>query len=198
MRETHLPLMSRGGWIFLKQHLAWQITLEKQTFAKAAEATHKLGWDQCWRSIQTLIYLPFHEFFDCKILKFAVLEISNLFMLVANQNRKMSKTFYFVEFSLASTNLFFFWEMSYFVFLRLTLSNCVQSCSELYFLAKSWLTPNLVVLGKEFFRTCNVLPFSCTHLALWVRQGKRPKVHAKQKGFKNFFRTHGISKILFI
>ena len=42
------------------------------------------------------------------------------------------------------------------------------------------------VLGKEFFRTCNVLPFSCTHLALW-RQGKRPKVHAKQKGFKNFF-----------
>jgi hypothetical protein len=20
---------------------------------------------------------------------------------------------------------------------------------------------------KEFFRTCNVLPFSCTHLALW-------------------------------
>ena len=41
---------------------------------------------------------------------------------------------------------------------------------------------------KEFFRTCNVLPFSCTHLALWrQRQGKRPKVHAKQKGFKNFF-----------
>ena len=24
-------------------------------------------------------------------------------------------------------------------------------------------------LGKEFFRTCNVLPFSCTHLALWVK-----------------------------
>ena len=21
--------------------------------------------------------------------------------------------------------------------------------------------------NKEFFRTCNVLPFSCTHLALW-------------------------------
>ena len=21
--------------------------------------------------------------------------------------------------------------------------------------------------GKEFFRTCNVLPSSCTHLALW-------------------------------
>ena len=33
-------------------------------------------------------------------------------------------------------------------------------------------------LGKEFFRTCNVLPFNCTHL---------PMVHAKQKGFKNFF-----------
>ena len=45
MRETHLPLMSRGGWIFLKQHLAWQITLEKQTFAKAAEATHT-SWDE--------------------------------------------------------------------------------------------------------------------------------------------------------
>jgi hypothetical protein len=45
--------------------------------------------------------------------------------------------------------------------------------------------------GKEFFRTCNVLPFSCTHLALWRRQGKRPKVHAKQKGFKNFFTSEG-------
>jgi hypothetical protein len=22
-------------------------------------------------------------------------------------------------------------------------------------------------VSKEFFRTCNVLPFSCTHLALW-------------------------------
>ena len=45
------------------------------------------------------------------------------------------------------------------------------------------------IRGKEFFRTCNVLPFSCTHLALWrgKGQGKRPKVHAKQKGFKNFF-----------
>ena len=32
--------------------------------------------------------------------------------------------------------------------------------------------------GIEFFRTCNILPFSCTHLALWRRQGKRPKVHA--------------------
>jgi hypothetical protein len=26
--------------------------------------------------------------------------------------------------------------------------------------------------GKEFFRTCNVLPFSCTHLALWRGKGK--------------------------
>jgi hypothetical protein len=43
---------------------------------------------------------------------------------------------------------------------------------------------------KEFFRTFNVLPFSCTHLALW--RGKRPKVHAKQKGFKNFFTSNGI------
>ena len=30
------------------------------------------------------------------------------------------------------------------------------------------------------------MPFSCTHLAI-QRQGKRPKVHAKQKGIKNFF-----------
>ena len=44
------------------------------------------------------------------------------------------------------------------------------------------------VILKEVFRTCNVLPFSCTHLALWrERQGKRPKVHEKQKGYKNFF-----------
>ena len=33
---------------------------------------------------------------------------------------------------------------------------------------------------------------SCTHLALWIgRQVKRPEVHAKQKGFKNFFRCTG-------
>ena len=45
------------------------------------------------------------------------------------------------------------------------------------------------IMSKEFFRTSNVLPFSCTHLALWrgKEQGKRPKVHAKHKGFKNFF-----------
>ena len=43
-------------------------------------------------------------------------------------------------------------------------------------------------MNKEVFRTCNVLPFiSCTHLALWRRQGKRPKVHEKEKGSKNFF-----------
>ena len=48
--------------------------------------------------------------------------------------------------------------------------------------------PRNIPICKEVFRTCNVLPFSCTHLALWrQRQGKRPKVHAKQKGFKNFF-----------
>ena len=27
-------------------------------------------------------------------------------------------------------------------------------------------------MTKEFFRTCNVLPFSCTHLALWRDKGK--------------------------
>ena len=36
-------------------------------------------------------------------------------------------------------------------------------------------------IPKDFFRTCNVLPFSCTHLALW-------RGNTKQKGFKNFFR----------
>ena len=45
-------------------------------------------------------------------------------------------------------------------------------------------------ITKEVFRTCNVLPFSCTHLALWRGKVKDlPKVHAKQKGFKNFFTT---------
>ena len=51
-------------------------------------------------------------------------------------------------------------------------------------------TVNKAASGKDFFRTCNVLPFSCTHFALWrgkeEGQGKRPEVHAKQKGFKNF------------
>ena len=31
---------------------------------------------------------------------------------------------------------------------------CLKDCKE--------------VSSKEFFRTCNVLPFSCTHLALWA------------------------------
>ena len=37
--------------------------------------------------------------------------------------------------------------------------------------------------------------FCCTHLA-W--QGKRPKVHAKRKGFKNFFwpANHNFLKII--
>ena len=39
--------------------------------------------------------------------------------------------------------------------------------------------------SKEVFRTCNVLPFSCTHLPLCTKARKRPKVHGKQKGFKN-------------
>ena len=29
---------------------------------------------------------------------------------------------------------------------------------------------------KEFFRTCNVLPFSCTHLALWRGKAYKGKV----------------------
>ena len=31
------------------------------------------------------------------------------------------------------------------------------------------------VVYKEFFRTCNVLPFSCTHLALWRGKVKDPR-----------------------
>ena len=48
------------------------------------------------------------------------------------------------------------------------------------------------VLSKEFFRTCNVLPFSFVE-----RQGKRPKVHAKQKGSKNFFnhKSHRVTSL---
>ena len=44
-----------------------------------------------------------------------------------------------------------------------------------------YILPRLDLMTKEFFRTCNVLPFSCTHLALWREVHKRPKVHAKQK-----------------
>jgi hypothetical protein len=45
------------------------------------------------------------------------------------------------------------------------------------------------MLGKEVFRTCNVLPFSCTHLALWRGKGKvkDPRYMQKQKGFENLF-----------
>ena len=39
--------------------------------------------------------------------------------------------------------------------------------------------------GIKFFRTCNILLFSCTHLALWRRQGER---------FKNFFILRGVGK----
>ena len=34
---------------------------------------------------------------------------------------------------------------------------------------------------KEFFRTCNVLPFSCTHLALWRGKVKDPRYMQKKK-----------------
>jgi hypothetical protein len=36
-------------------------------------------------------------------------------------------------------------------------------------------------LYKEFFRTCNVLPFSCTHLALWRGKVKDPRYMQKKK-----------------
>ena len=34
---------------------------------------------------------------------------------------------------------------------------------------------------KEFFRTCNVLPFSCTHLALWKGKVKNPRYIQNKK-----------------
>ena len=58
------------------------------------------------------------------------------------------------------------------------------------FLENSQILLKISVIPKDFFRTFNVLSFSRTHLALWrgkKGQGKRPKVHAKQKGIKNFF-----------
>ena len=45
-----------------------------------------------------------------------------------------------------------------------------------------------MLITKEVFRTYHVLPFSCTHLALWRGKVKYPRyIHAKQKGSKNFF-----------
>ena len=38
--------------------------------------------------------------------------------------------------------------------------------------SKKWQKMFLIEGGKEVFRTCNVLPFSCTHLALWRGKGK--------------------------
>jgi hypothetical protein len=39
----------------------------------------------------------------------------------------------------------------------------------------------LTSMAKEFFRTCNVLPFSCTHLALWRGKVKDPRYMQKKK-----------------
>ena len=36
-------------------------------------------------------------------------------------------------------------------------------------------------LAKEFFRTCNVLPFSYTHLALWRGKVKDPRYMQNKK-----------------
>ena len=35
--------------------------------------------------------------------------------------------------------------------------------------------------SKEFFRTCNVLPFSCSHLALSIDKANIPKVDTKER-----------------
>ena len=40
---------------------------------------------------------------------------------------------------------------------------------------------NNAVADKEFFRTCNVLPFSCTHLALWRGKVKDPRYMQNKK-----------------
>jgi hypothetical protein len=37
------------------------------------------------------------------------------------------------------------------------------------------------MVTKEFFRTCNVLPFSCTHLALWRGKVKDPRYMQNKK-----------------
>ena len=37
-------------------------------------------------------------------------------------------------------------------------------------------------VNKEFFRTCNVLPFSCTHLASYKDKVKDPKYMQNKKG----------------
>ena len=33
-----------------------------------------------------------------------------------------------------------------------------------------------MVVPEDFFRTCNVLPISCTHLALWKGKVKDPRL----------------------
>ena len=37
---------------------------------------------------------------------------------------------------------------------------------------KSFVSSSYGVVAKDFFRTCNVLPFSCTHFAFWRGKGK--------------------------
>ena len=65
--------------------------------------------------------------------------------------------------------------LAYYIFIFLTKSSS-QSC---LIILRREKTEYFTLLFKEFFRTSNVLPFSCTHLAL-QRQGKKPKVHKKK------------------
>ena len=54
-------------------------------------------------------------------------------------------------------------------------------------LQKEYSMSKFTVISKECFRTCNVLPFSCTHLAFYKGKVKDPRYMQNIKGFKNFF-----------
>ena len=53
----------------------------------------------------------------------------------------------------------------------------------------------LIEGGKEVFRTCNVLPFSCTHLALWRGKGKGKDPRYMQNKKDSRISLEGGSKI---
>ena len=48
-------------------------------------------------------------------------------------------------------------------------------------LGKNTIDTGNLSYTKEVFRTCNVLPFSCTHLALWRESKKNPRYMQNQK-----------------
>ena len=46
----------------------------------------------------------------------------------------------------------------------------------------------LCAMGKEFFKTCNVLPFSCTHLGLWRGKVKDQRYMLNRKDSRISYR----------